>query len=161
MSKPLALLSVSDKTGIVDLGRGLVALGYEVLSTGGTARALEAGGVAVTRVSDHTGAPEVFDGRVKTLHPRIHGGILGRRGQDDTEAAANGIRWIDLVAVNLYPFEATIREPGVTLAEGQKIVASEVGVSREGDLSAQRRKENRAEVHIRLTEASFLAGSSS
>ncbi len=117
MSKPLALLSVSDKTGIVDLGRGLVALGYEVLSTGGTARALEAGGVAVTRVSDHTGAPEVFDGRVKTLHPRIHGGILGRRGQDDTEAAANGIRWIDLVAVNLYPFEATIREPGVTLAE--------------------------------------------
>jgi len=117
MSKPLALLSVSDKSGIVDFGKGLVALGYEILSTGGTARALAKGGVPVTKVSAHTGAPEVFDGRVKTLHPTIHGGILGRRAQDETEAAANGIRWIDVVACNLYPFEATISDPGVSLAE--------------------------------------------
>lgn len=115
MSKPLALLSVSDKTGIVALGLGLVAQGYEILSTGGTARALAAGGVPVTPVSEHTGAAEVFDGRVKTLHPRIHGGILGRRGQDEAEAATHDIRWIDVVAVNLYPFEATISAPGVTL----------------------------------------------
>ncbi len=115
--KPLALLSVSNKAGVVDFGRGLVALGYELLSTGGTARALEDGGVPVTRVSEHTGAPEVFDGRVKTLHPRIHGGILGRRGKDDAEAELNGIRWIDLVVVNLYPFEATISGAGVTLEE--------------------------------------------
>jgi phosphoribosylaminoimidazolecarboxamide formyltransferase/IMP cyclohydrolase len=114
---PLALLSVSDKSGIVDFGRGLVALGYEILSTGGTARALGEGGVPVTKVSDYTGAPEVFNGRVKTLHPRIHGGILGRRDHDEAEASANDIRWIDVVAVNLYPFEATISKPGVTLSE--------------------------------------------
>ncbi len=117
MSKPLALLSVSDKSGIVDFGKGLVALGFEILSTGGTARALSEGGVPVTKVSAHTGAPEVFDGRVKTLHPSIHGGILGRRGQDDAEAADHGIRWIDVVACNLYPFEATISKAGVTLPE--------------------------------------------
>ena len=117
MTKPLALLSVSDKSGIVEFGKGLVSLGYEILSTGGTARALSAGGVPVTKVSAHTGAPEVFDGRVKTLHPTIHGGILGRRGQDEAEATANGIRWIDVVACNLYPFEATISQDGVTLPQ--------------------------------------------
>ncbi len=117
MTRPLALLSVSDKSGIVDFGKGLVALGFEVLSTGGTARALAEGGVPVTKVSDYTGAAEVFGGRVKTLHPRIHGGILGRREEDENEAAAHDIRWIDVVAVNLYPFEATISQSGVTLPE--------------------------------------------
>lgn len=104
-----ALLSVSDKTDIVPLGQALVAQGFEILSTGGTARALKEGGVAVTKVSDHTGAPEVFGGRVKTLHPKIHGGILARRGQDDAEAADNDIQYIDVVVCNLYPFEQTVK----------------------------------------------------
>ena len=103
-----ALLSVSDKTGLVDFALGLVARGYTLLSTGGTKAALVAAGVPVTAVSAHTGAPEIFEGRVKTLHPRIHGGILGRRGVDDAVAAEQGIDWIDIVAVNLYPFEATV-----------------------------------------------------
>jgi phosphoribosylaminoimidazolecarboxamide formyltransferase/IMP cyclohydrolase len=111
-----ALLSVSDKAGIVELGQGLIALGYELLSTGGTGRALAAAGLPVTKVSDYTGAPEVFGGRVKTLHPKIHGGILGRRGPDQAEADANDIGWIDLVVCNLYPFEATVAG-GATLAE--------------------------------------------
>ncbi len=112
-----ALVSVSDKTGVDVLGRGLVELGFTILSTGGTAKALLAAGVEVTKVSEHTGASEVFGGRVKSLHPKIHGGILGRRGTDDAEAAANDIGWIDLVACNLYPFEATISKAGVGLAE--------------------------------------------
>jgi len=103
-----ALLSVSDKTGIADLGRGLTGLGVELLSTGGTYRALTAAGVAVTEVSAHTGFPEIMDGRVKTLHPKIHGGILARRDVDREVMADNGIEAIDLVVVNLYPFEATI-----------------------------------------------------
>jgi len=105
---PRALLSVSDKTGIENLARGLVEMGWELLSTGGTKARIEAAGIPVTKVADYTGAQEVFDGRVKTLHPKIHGGILGRRGQDDQEAKAQGIGWIDLVAVNLYPFETTV-----------------------------------------------------
>ncbi len=111
-----ALLSVSDKTGIEEFAGGLVAKGWEILSTGGTKARLEAAGIPVTQVSEFTRAPEVFGGRVKTLHPMIHGGILGRRGQDDDEAKANGIEWIDLVAVNLYPFESTV-EGGADLAE--------------------------------------------
>jgi len=107
-----ALLSVSDKAGLVDFARGLVARGFRLLSTGGTAQALLAAGLPVTKVSAHTGHPEIMGGRVKTLHPRIHGGILGRRGVDDVEAASAGIDWIDLVAVNLYPFEATVAAPG-------------------------------------------------
>ncbi len=103
-----ALLSVSDKTGIVDFARGLVDRGFTLLSTGGTKAALVAAGVPVVAVSAHTGAPEIFEGRVKTLHPRVHGGILGRRGVDDAVAAEQGIDWIDVVAVNLYPFEATV-----------------------------------------------------
>ncbi len=103
-----ALLSVSDKTSIVELAKGLVEVGYSILSTGGTARVLEEAGVAVTMVSDHTGHPEIMNGRVKTLHPKVHGGILGRRGHHDAEAAANGIEWIDVVVCNLYPFERTI-----------------------------------------------------
>lgn len=111
-----ALLSVSDKTGIADLGRGLAALGVEILSTGGTAATLADAGVTVIEVSDYTGFPEIMDGRVKTLHPRIHGGILARRGHDEAAMAANDIGPIDLVVVNLYPFEKTIADPDCTLA---------------------------------------------
>ncbi len=112
----LALLSVSDKAGLVPFAEGLVQRGFTLLSTGGTATALMAAGLPVTKVSAHTGAPQIFDGRVKTLHPKIHGGILARRGVDDDVAAANGIAFIDVVAVNLYPFEATVAG-GATLAE--------------------------------------------
>jgi phosphoribosylaminoimidazolecarboxamide formyltransferase/IMP cyclohydrolase len=103
-----ALLSVSDKTGLVELARGLSRMGVALLSTGGTHRALEAAGVAVEEVSAHTGFAEMMDGRVKTLHPMIHGGILGRRGRDDALMAEHGIAPIDLVVVNLYPFEAMV-----------------------------------------------------
>ncbi|MDP6934329.1 MAG: bifunctional phosphoribosylaminoimidazolecarboxamide formyltransferase/IMP cyclohydrolase, partial [Myxococcota bacterium] len=110
-----ALLSVSDKTGIVELGRCLERSGFTLLSTGGTARALRQGGLEVTDVGAHTGHPEIMNGRVKTLHPRIHGGILGRRAEHAEEAAQHDIPWIDLVAVNLYPFEATVSDDDVTL----------------------------------------------
>ncbi|MEZ5543232.1 MAG: bifunctional phosphoribosylaminoimidazolecarboxamide formyltransferase/IMP cyclohydrolase [Pseudomonadota bacterium] len=110
-----ALISVSDKSGVVDFARELHALGVEILSTGGTARMLEQAGVAVTEVSDYTGFPEMMDGRVKTLHPRIHGGILGRRDIDAEVMASNGILPIDLVAVNLYPFELTVARPDCDL----------------------------------------------
>ena len=113
---PTALFSVSDKSGIVELGLGLQKAGWRILSTGGTARALQEGGVTVTKVSEHTGAPEIFGGRVKTLHPRIHGGVLGRREVDAEDAAANDIDWIDMVVVNLYPFESTVKQ-GATLPE--------------------------------------------
>jgi phosphoribosylaminoimidazolecarboxamide formyltransferase / IMP cyclohydrolase len=114
-----ALVSVSDKTGLVDFARGLREFGIEVLSTGGTARLLTEAGVPVTAVSDYTGSPEILDGRVKTLHPKIHGGLLGRR---DVEAhrhqmRANHIQPIDLVVVNLYPFEATTAKPDCALDE--------------------------------------------
>jgi len=110
-----ALLSVSDKSGIVDFARGLHALGVEILSTGGTARLLTDAGVDVIEVSDFTGFPEMMDGRVKTLHPKIHGGILARRGADEAIMAANGIVPIDLVVVNLYPFEETVARPDCDL----------------------------------------------
>ncbi|MGE3771869.1 MAG: bifunctional phosphoribosylaminoimidazolecarboxamide formyltransferase/IMP cyclohydrolase [Gammaproteobacteria bacterium] len=112
-----ALLSVSDKTGLVDFARALAARGIELLSTGGTATALRAAGLTVTDVSAHTGFPEIMDGRVKTLHPKIHGGLLGRRGTDDAVMAQHGIAPIDLLAVNLYPFEATIAKPDCSLAD--------------------------------------------
>ncbi len=108
-----ALLSVSDKTGIVELARGLTALGVSILSTGGTARTLRDAGVPVIDVSEHTGSPEILDGRVKTLHPKIHGGILGRRDLDShrRQMDEHGIGSIDLVCVNLYPFaEVTARD---------------------------------------------------
>lgn len=117
---PLALLSVSDKTGLVDFARRLVdECGYRIISSGGTARTLSEAGIAVTKVSDYTGSPEILGGRVKTLHPRIHGGILARRDvpQDVADLEANAIEPIDLVVVNLYPFEATIAKPDVTLPE--------------------------------------------
>jgi len=103
-----ALISVSDKTGIEEFARALQGLGVEILSTGGTARLLADAGVQVTEVSDYTGFPEMMDGRVKTLHPKVHGGILGRRGTDDAVMSDNGISAIDLVVVNLYPFEQTV-----------------------------------------------------
>ena len=112
-----ALLSVSDKAGIADLGKALVGLGIEILSTGGTAAALSDAGVAVKEVSDHTGFPEIMGGRVKTLHPKIHGGILARRGHDEQAMAANDIEPIDLVVVNLYPFEKTVADPACSLGE--------------------------------------------
>ena len=107
-----ALISVSDKTGLEELGRGLAARGVEILSTGGTARALAAAGVKVVEVSDYTGFPEIMDGRVKTLQPKIHGGILARRDEASHLAAMakHGIGAIDLVVINLYPFEATVAQ---------------------------------------------------
>jgi phosphoribosylaminoimidazolecarboxamide formyltransferase / IMP cyclohydrolase len=116
----LALLSVSNKTGLIDLARSLVEeFEFDLISSGGTAKALKDAGIPVTKVSDYTGSPEILGGRVKTLHPRIHGGILARRdvAQDITDLENNQIRPIDLVVVNLYPFEETIAKPGVTLAE--------------------------------------------
>ncbi len=120
MKVRLALLSVHDKTGIVEFARFLQKSDVEILSTGGTAKALRDAGVPVTDVSAHTGHPEIMDGRVKTLHPRIHGGILGVRTDSKhvDEAKANGIRFIDLVCVNLYPFESVVRRADVTFEEG-------------------------------------------
>ena len=114
-----AIVSVSDKSGVDDLARGLHELGIQILSTGGTSRAIAGAGVPVTKVSEVTGFPEILGGRVKTLHPRIHGGILGRPtlGSDREEMDREGIEPIGLVAVNLYPFEATIAREGVTLPE--------------------------------------------
>ena len=112
-----ALLSVSDKTGIVAFAQGLVDLDFVILSTGGTARALAEAGIAVTMVSDHTGHAEIMDGRVKTLHPKIHGGILGRRDVHQPEATEHGIDWIDVVACNLYPFEGAIARKDSTADE--------------------------------------------
>ncbi len=111
-----ALISVSDKSGLVDLARGLARLGVEILSTGGTARLLTEQGIGVIEVGDYTGFPEMMDGRVKTLHPKIHGGILGRRGLDEGVMETQGIPPIDLVVVNLYPFEGTVAQPGCDLA---------------------------------------------
>ncbi len=110
-----ALVSVSDKTGVVEFGRSLERMGVEVLSTGGTHRVLSEAGVAVTEVAAVTGFPEIMDGRVKTLHPKIHGGILARRDVDAETLAEHGIGGIDLVAVNLYPFEQTVARDDCTL----------------------------------------------
>jgi phosphoribosylaminoimidazolecarboxamide formyltransferase/IMP cyclohydrolase len=114
-----ALLSVSDKTGLIDFARDLSAAGVELLSTGGTAKAIRDAGIPVIEVADYTGFPEMLDGRVKTLHPKIHGGILGRRDLPEHVAAMNahGIGNIDLVCVNLYPFVATVSKPGCTLED--------------------------------------------
>ncbi|WP_277053368.1 bifunctional phosphoribosylaminoimidazolecarboxamide formyltransferase/IMP cyclohydrolase [Zestomonas thermotolerans] len=112
-----ALISVSDKTGIVDFARELAALGVEILSTGGTYKLLKDNGINAVEVADYTGFPEMMDGRVKTLHPKIHGGILGRRDKDAAVMAEHGIQPIDLVAVNLYPFAATVAKPGCSLAD--------------------------------------------
>ena len=119
--KPIqrALISVSDKTGVIEFARELHNFGIEILSTGGTAELLRKGGVPVIQVSDYTGFPEMMDGRIKTLHPRVHGGILGRRDVPEHMKAMeeHGIRPIDLVVINLYPFEQTITKEGSTLEE--------------------------------------------
>jgi len=112
-----ALLSVSDKAGILEFAQALSSRGVELLSTGGTARLLADAGLPVTEVSDYTGFPEMMDGRVKTLHPKVHGGILGRRGQDDAIMAEHAINPIDMVVVNLYPFAQTVAKPDCSLAD--------------------------------------------
>ncbi|MEK6525423.1 MAG: bifunctional phosphoribosylaminoimidazolecarboxamide formyltransferase/IMP cyclohydrolase, partial [Nitrospirota bacterium] len=112
-----ALVSVSNKTGVVDMARSLVALGAEILSTGGTAKTLRDAGIPVTDVAAYTGSPEILDGRVKTLHPKIHGGLLARRSvpKHVTEMQQYGIGPIDVVVVNLYPFEEAISKPDCTV----------------------------------------------
>jgi phosphoribosylaminoimidazolecarboxamide formyltransferase/IMP cyclohydrolase len=112
-----ALLSVSDKTGLIELARALAARQIEILSTGGTARLLADSGIAATEVARYTGFPEIMGGRLKTLHPKIHGGLLGRRGTDEAVMAEQGIAPIDLLVVNLYPFAATIARPDCTYEE--------------------------------------------
>ena len=114
-----ALVSVSDKTGIVDFARALAEFGVEIISTGGTAKALRDAGLDIIDISDVTGFPEMMDGRVKTLHPRVHGGLLALRDNPEHVAAMeqHGIKPIDMIVVNLYPFAETIRRPGVTRAE--------------------------------------------
>ena len=117
--KKQALISVSDKTGVVDFARELVALGYHILSTGGTAKLLTKEGVPCQEVADYTGFPEMLDGRVKTLNPKIHAGILARRPVAEHMAAleAHGIDPIDIICVNLYPFEQTIAKPDCTFED--------------------------------------------
>lgn len=120
MSKIMrAVISVSDKAGIVEFAKELSTIGVEILSTGGTAKTLRDAGVPVKEVSAHTGFPEMLDGRVKTLHPKIHGGLLSRRNnpKDMEEIKQQSIDTIDMVVVNLYPFEQTISKPGVTFDE--------------------------------------------
>lgn len=113
-----ALVSVSNKEGVVEFARGLEKLGYEIISTGGTFQTLQEAGIKVTKVADVTGFPEILDGRVKTLHPAIHGGILARRSDEHLrQLETAGIKTIDVVAVNLYPFRETVSRPGVTLEE--------------------------------------------
>lgn len=112
-----ALISVSDKTGVVEFARSLEKLGVEIVSTGGTATALRDAGIAVQDVSEVTGFPEIMDGRVKTLHPLVHGGLLGRGEQDSDVMAEHGINQIDILAVNLYPFESTVALPGCTFPD--------------------------------------------
>ncbi|RYD05625.1 IMP cyclohydrolase [Desulforamulus aquiferis] len=113
-----ALISVSDKTNLVEFARGLSELGVEIVSTGGTAKALREAGVPVIYISEVTGFPEILGGRVKTLHPKVHGGILALRSEEHlNQLAEHNITPIDLVVVNLYPFRQTIARPGVTLTE--------------------------------------------
>ena len=114
-----AIISVTDKSGIAGFANSLSGLGVQILSTGGTARALREGGISVTDISDYTGFPEMMDGRVKTLHPKVHGGLLGLRDNPEhvEMMKAHGIKTIDMVVVNLYQFEKTVAKEGVTLEE--------------------------------------------
>ena len=112
-----ALLSVSDKTGIVEFARSLAQQGVDILSTGGTAKLLADNGIQVTEVSDYTGHPEIMDGRVKTLHPKVHGGILARRDLDEAVMSENNIQAIDMVVVNLYPFAKTVANEDCSLED--------------------------------------------
>ena len=148
-----ALISVSDKTGVADFAAALVALGFNLLSTGGTARLLQDAGLPVTEVAEHTGFPEMLDGRVKTLHPRIHGGLLARRDVPAHMAALaeHGIPTIDLLVVNLYPFEATVARPGCTLPEAIENI--DIG----GPAMVRSAAKNWRDVAV-LTDASQYAG---
>ena len=129
--KKQALISVSDKTGVVDFARELVALGYHILSTGGTAKLLTKEGVPCQEVADYTGFPEMLDGRVKTLNPKIHAGILARRPVAEHMAAleAHGIDPIDIICVNLYPFRETISKPGVKMEDITEIYSHQQALS--------------------------------
>ena len=114
-----ALLSVSNKEGIVDFARSLVGFGYTLISSGGTHKVISEANIPVMKVSEYTGSPEILSGRVKTLHPKVHGGILARRGDSNhaIDMKSNGIEFIDVVAVNLYPFKETVAKPDVTWDE--------------------------------------------
>src|SRR5256714_15520056 len=114
-----ALISVTDKSGLAEFAKSLAGFGVEILSTGGTAKILRDAGFPVVQVSDYTGQPEILDGRVKTLHPKVHGGLLAIRDNPDhaKQLDAQGFDTIDLVVVNLYPFEATIAKPQATFAD--------------------------------------------
>ena len=148
-----ALISVSDKTGILEFSRELHALGIKLLSTGGTAKLLADNGLPVTEVADHTGFPEMLDGRVKTLHPKIHGGLLARRDLPEHMSAiqAHGIETIDLLIVNLYPFEATVAKAGCTLEDAIENI--DIG----GPAMVRSAAKNWKDVGV-LTDASQYAG---
>jgi len=148
-----ALLSVSDKTGVLEFARALNALGVKLLSTGGTAKLLADAGLPVTEVADHTGFPEMLDGRVKTLHPKVHGGLLARRDLPEHMAAIaqHGIATIDLLVVNLYPFEATVAKPGCTLEDAIENI--DIG----GPAMVRSAAKNWKDVAV-LTDASQYAG---
>ena len=117
------MISVSDKTGLEEFAKGLHEFGVELISTGGTAAFLKGLGLPVIEISDYTGEPELFEGRLKTLHPMVHGGLLHRRDNEEhvRQAKENGIKPIDLVCVNLYPFEETVARPGVSLSALVKV----------------------------------------
>ena len=153
MSQLTALLSVSDKTGIVEFAQALHGLGVQLLSTGGTAKLLAEAGLPVTEVAQHTGFPEMLDGRVKTLHPMIHGGLLARGDLPEHVAAMqqHGIRRIDILAVNLYPFEATVAKPGCTLEDAIENI--DIG----GPAMVRSAAKNWGDVTV-LTDASQYAG---
>src|ERR1043165_2607865 len=140
-----ALLSVSDKSGLLPLAQTLVAAGIELISTGGTAKALRESGLAVTDLSAYTGFPEMLDGRVKTLHPKVHGGLLYLRGNAEHEATVrqHGILPIDVVVVNLYPFEQTVAKPNVTLHDAIENI--DIG----GPSMLRRSEENTSEIQSR------------
>lgn len=146
MAARRALLSVSDKTGLVDLARGLSEAGVELISTGGTAKALRDAGLAVMDVSEVTGHPEIMGGRVKTLHPKVHGGILARVNHDGDAAdmAANGIEAIDMVVVNLYPFEEAAAKPDFTRAD----VVEEIDIGGPAMVRASAKNHDLSLIHI-------------
>jgi len=144
-----ALISVSDKNGILEFARALTKRGVEILSTGGTARLLTDNDVAVTEVSEHTGFPEMMDGRVKTLHPKIHGGILGRRGTDDRVMQEHDIQPIDMIVVNLYPFEEAVAKPDCDL--GTAIENIDIG----GPTMLRAAAKNHADVTVLVDAADY------
>ena len=148
---PTALLSVSNKEGLVPLAQGLLDAGYRLISSGGTASALQAAGIPVTKVAEHTGAPEILGGRVKTLHPRIHGGILARRAEPSHQAdmEAQGIDPIDVVVVNLYPFRETVADPNV--AFDTAIENIDIG----GPAMVRAAAKNRADVAVLTSPAQY------